>query len=156
MRTRVVWLGLVTVLVIAVTAFSVVSARRLGTQEPPRGALAAGLADRAVALMERDFRELTSPGGGPVACAARPFGVRPEGLTEAAQATTIYAWVYCRGAGRTLLSPVALRLGEPPSIRVPAGGEDRERSLRRIFPADVRDAMRRIDAASLRSSLRAG
>ena len=134
---------LVLAVVIAAAGFAVVSARRLGTQPPPRGRLAADLAVRVTQLMERDFRGLTAAGGEPVDCTARPFGVRPEGLTDAADATTIYAWVTCRAdGGRTLVNPVALRLDRPPSVRMPESGDGRERSIRRIFPADVRDALR--------------
>lgn len=153
MRTKVLWVGLITLVVTSATAFSVISARRLGPQQPPQGALADGLATRVVTLMESDFADRTDPTGGRVSCAARPFGVRPEGLTRAAQATTIYAWVYCRAGARTLFTPLALRLGGPPSVRMPARGSDHERSIRRIFPADVRDALRRTDTGSLRSSL---
>jgi hypothetical protein len=149
-RTRSLWGALFVLIVVTVTAFAVVSARRLGTQQPPSGPLAADLADRVTALMENDFRSVTTPGDASVTCAARPFGVRPEGLTRAAEATTIYAWVYCRGAGRTLLSPVALRLGKQPAVRLPETGDDRERSIRRIFPADVRDALRTTDADALK------
>lgn len=153
MRTRIVWIVAVLLAVLTVTAFSVVSARRLGTQKPPTGALADALADRVVALMQTEFRDVTSPDDAPVRCVARPFGVRPEGLTRAAEATTIYAWVYCRSANRSVLTPVALRLGRPPSVRVPEAGDGRRRSILRIFPADVRSALRRVDGRSLRSSL---
>lgn len=151
MRTRVVWVALITLAVVAVAAFSVVSARRLGVQQPPDGVLATDLARRVVTLLETDFRAATTAADAPVTCAARPFGVRPEGVASAAQATTIYAWVYCRAPARTLLAPVAVRLGRPPSVRLPEPGEDHERSLRRIFPADVRDALHRTDARSLRA-----
>jgi hypothetical protein len=150
------WIATVVVLVTAVTLFSVVSGRRVGTQEPPTGRLAGALAERVVTLMETDFRDVTAPHGGRVVCVARPFGVRPEGLTRAAQATTIYAWVYCRGAGESLLAPVAVRLGRKPSMRTPTRGEDHERSLRRIFPADVRESLSRTDRAALRSALDSG
>ena len=148
MRTRALWGALLTLIVVTVTAFAVVSAHRLGTQQPPSGELAADLADRVTALMETDFRTATTPGDASVTCAARPFGVRPDGLTRAADATTVYAWVHCRAQvagddGRTLRAPVAVRLDRPPSVRVPETGDERERSIRRIFPADVRDALRR-------------
>ena len=153
MRAKLGGIALITLVVVAVTAFSVVSARRLGVQQPPKGVLAADLAQRVVTLMETDFRAATTAADAPVSCAARPFGVRPEGLASAAEATTIYAWVYCRAPARTLLAPVAVRLGRPPSVRLPERGDDRERSIRRIFPADVRDALRRTDARSLRGSI---
>ena len=160
MRTRALWGALILVVAVAVTAFAVISARRLGAQEPPEGALAADLADRVTGLMEQDFRALTADGDESVVCAAQPFGVRPDGLTDAARATTIYAWVYCRtqtdGAGdRDLLAPVAMRLDRPPSIRVPEHGDGRERSIRRIFPADVRKALRTTDRSALRSVVEA-
>lgn len=134
---------LVTVAVLAAAGFATVSARRLGTQPAPTGRLADGLATRVVTLMEKDFRAATARGDVPVRCAARPFGARPEGLARPEQATTIYAWVYCRaGSGRTLHTPVALRLDGAPSLRVPEKGVDDERSIRRVFPADVRDNLR--------------
>jgi hypothetical protein len=152
--------GLIVVVVVAaLAAFAVVSARRLGPQRPPTGALADHLADRVTALMENDFRAVTAGDDEPVRCAARPFGVRPEGLTRAAQATTVYAWVYCRTlrgpdrAERTLLDPVAVRFDRPPSVRVPERGADRERSILRIFPADVRPALRRVDPRTLRPAV---
>jgi hypothetical protein len=142
MRTKLVGVLIMAVLV-AVAGFAAVSARRLGTQAPPGGALAADLASRVTALMEQDFRGLVADGDESVDCTARPFGVRPDGLTRAEEATTIYAWVDCRArGGRSLLTPVALRLGRPPSVRVPDAGDERERSIRRIFPADVREALR--------------
>lgn len=158
MRTRALWGALILAVAVAVTAFAVISARRLGTQEPPEGALAADLADRVTGLMEQDFRALAADGDESVVCAAQPFGVRPEGLTDAARATTIYAWVYCRsqtdGDGdRALLTPVAVRLDKPPSIRVPEHGAGRERSIQRIFPADVRKALRATDRSDLRASV---
>src|SRR3954447_20720065 len=97
MRTR-VWAAVVAVALVAVGVFAVVSARRLGTQPPPAGRLADALAGRGVAVLEGDLRGGRGGGGEPVRCAARAFGARPEGLTRAAQATTIYAWVYCRAA----------------------------------------------------------
>jgi hypothetical protein len=156
-RTRVLVGVLILALAGAITAFSVISARRLGTQAPPRGPLAADLAARVTDLMEHDFRGLTAAGPEPVRCTARPFGVRPDGLTRAAEATTVYAWVHCRAqvAGddaRTLRAPVAVRLDRPPSVRVPETGEERERSIRRIFPADVRDALRGTAPDDLRVS----
>jgi hypothetical protein len=142
-RTKALVSALVLAVVAAVAGFAAISARRLGTQAPPRGPLAADLAKRVTDLMERDFRDLTAPGATPVECTARPFGVRPEGLTRASEATTIYAWVHCRAPdGRSLRTPVALRLDRLPSVRVPDVGDERERSIRRIFPADVRDALR--------------
>jgi hypothetical protein len=146
-RTRVLVAVLILAVVVAVTGFSVISAGRLGTQTPPRGPLAADLAARVTQLMEHDFRGLTAAGPEPVRCTARPFGVRPDGLARAADATTVYAWVHCRAGvagdgSRVLLAPVAVRLDRPPSVRVPEAGDERERSIRRIFPADVRDALR--------------
>ena len=131
---------LVTLGLLAAGLFAVVSARRIGTQPRPTGDLAAGLGARVVKLMETTFRGTTGTGDEPVSCAARPFGVRPEGLARAEQATTIYAWVFCRGetSGRTLHTPVALRLDGSPVLRVPERGPDDPRSVRRVFPADVR------------------
>jgi hypothetical protein len=148
---------LIVAVMVAITGFSVISARRLGIQAPPRGPLAADLAARVTHLMEHDFRDLTAAGSEPVRCTVRPFGVRPDGLTRAADATTVYAWVHCRAqvagdSGRTLLAPVAVRLDRPPSVRVPEAGDERERSIRRIFPADVRDALRSTAGEDLRVS----
>jgi hypothetical protein len=145
-RMRALWGAMILIVLPALGAFAVISARRLGVQDPPRGRLAADLTARVTTLMEQDFRTLTTQGGEPVACTARPFGVRPENLTRASEATTIYAWVHCRtDGGETLLDPVALRLGSPPTVRVPQAGDERDRSLRRIFPADVRAAMQGSD-----------
>jgi hypothetical protein len=150
MRIRVLVGTLILAVVVAVAAFAVISARRLGTQAPPKGPLAADLAQRVTDLMERDFRGLTADGAAAVECTARPFGVRPDGLTRAAEATTIYAWVHCRTPdGRSLRTPVAVRLDRPPSVRVPEVGDERDRSIRRIFPADVRDALRAAGRADL-------
>jgi hypothetical protein len=136
--------ALVLTVVAGIAVFAVISARRLGTQAPPRGPLAEDLAARVTSLMERDFRGLTAAGATPVECTARPFGVRPDGLTRATEATTIYAWVHCRAPdGRSLRTPVAVRLDRPPSVRMPDAGDERDRSIRRIFPADVRDALHR-------------
>jgi hypothetical protein len=146
---RALWGVTILAVLMALAAFAVISARRLGVQDPPSGRLAADLSERVTTLMEKDFRTLTTRGGEPVACTARPFGVRPEGLTRAAEATTIYAWVHCRtDAGDSLIDPVALRLDSPPTVRVPQAGDERERSLRRIFPADVRAAMRGSDLSA--------
>lgn len=156
MGTRVLRGAAAMLLVVALAAFAVLSARRLGPQQPPAGALADRLADRVTVLMEDDFRAVTAGADEPVRCAAQPFGVRPEGLTRAAQATTIYAWVYCRAVhrpARTLLAPVAVRFDRPPSVRVPERGADRERSIQRIFPADVRPALRRVDPDALRPAV---
>jgi hypothetical protein len=146
---RALWGVMILAVLLALAAFAVISARRLGVQDPPSGRLAADLTARVTTLMEEDFRALTTQGGEPVACTAKPFGVRPEGLTRAAQATTIYAWVHCRtDSGESLLDPVALRLDSPPTVRVPQAGDERERSLRRIFPADVRAAMHGSDLSA--------
>ncbi len=137
-----IWAALLGAVLVAVACFAVVSARHLGTQRPPTGALAVALAARTETLLETTFRAATGPA--PVACAARPFGARPEGLRRAADATTIYPWVHCRGAGgQALAAPVALRLDGEPALRVPerAGRAFDRRSLDRIFPADVRPAM---------------
>lgn len=151
--------ALVVVVVIAVAGFAVLSARRLGTQRPPTGVLADRLADRAAHLMETEFRAATAPGPDPVACAARPFGVRPERLTRAEDATMIYAWVYCRELpssarpARTLSTPVALRLEGRPALRVPGSARADDRSLQRIFPADVRPALERTRRVDLRTAV---
>jgi hypothetical protein len=149
---------LVLVIVVAVAGFAVVSARRLGIQRPPGGALAEGLAQRTVRLMETEFRDRTAAAGEPVACAARPFGVRPDRVARAEDATMIYAWVYCRalpssGPGRVLSAPVALRLDGPAAVRVPDSARADDRSLQRIFPADVRPALERTRHHDLRTAV---
>jgi hypothetical protein len=147
------------VVMAGLAVFAVISARQLGPQRPPTGVLADRLAERVTVLMENDFRAVTAGTDEPVRCAAEPFGVRPEGLTKAAQATTVYAWVYCRTLrapgrpDRTLLTPVAVRFDRPPSVRMPERGADRERSILRIFPADVRSALARVDPRVLRASV---
>ncbi|GAA0812925.1 hypothetical protein [Spirilliplanes yamanashiensis] len=143
MRTKLVS-ALVTIGLLAAAGFAAVSARRLGPQPPPSGPLADALGDRVVKLMETSFREAVSGRAEPVRCAARPFGARPENLSRAAQATTIYAWVFCRAerTGRTLHTPVAVRLDGEPALRMPEKGPADERSVRRVFPADVRDNLR--------------
>jgi hypothetical protein len=142
--------ALVVVVVLGLAAFAVVSARSLGTQRPPTGPHADALAARTVRLLENDLRDAVAAGATSLTCAARPFGVRPERLTRAEDATTIYAWVYCRGGGRALSAPVALRLDGAPSVRVP--GSD-ERSLERIFPADVRRALQSTRRDDLRAAV---
>lgn len=141
MRARILSV-LVTLGVLGAVGFAAVSARRLGPQPPPTGPLADALAGRVVKLMETTFRGVLLPEA--ARCAARPFGVRPERLSRASQATTIYAWVHCRGleTGRAVQVPVAVRLDGEPSLRVPEKGAGDERSLRRVFPADVRDNLR--------------
>lgn len=145
--------ALVTVAVITAGAFAAASAHRFGPQRPPTGLLADALAGRVAQLMETDFRAEIGGGEAPVRCAARAFGARPEGLLRAVEASTVYAWVYCRGQGAELLAPVAVRFDRPPSVRIPRPGRDRNRDIRRIFPADVRDALRGTDTGALRGSL---
>lgn len=154
------WRGLRSLLVVvAVAGAAAVAARTIAAQTPPTGPVAEQLGVRVARLMETDFRDQITSRPGRLVCAARPFGTYPERPTDAAQVATVYAWVSCResrpGAPPALLS-VAVSLDDPPSVRVPSRGQDRERSIRRIFPADVRDAMRAVDTSDLAAQVRPG
>lgn len=121
-----------------------VAARTVWTREPPTGPLADQLAATVERLMETRFRTATTARPGRVVCAARAFGTDPARPADLAAVTTVYAWVVCRPAApgaAQLATPVAIRLGQTPSIRIPERGLDRDRSIRRIFPPTVRDAL---------------
>lgn len=147
------WRGLWTLVVVLVLAGgAAVLSRTVGAQRPLTGPVADQLAERVSRLMETDFSDRVTAGPGRLRCAARPFAAHPERPTSVRDVATVYAWVHCRraaGSGGAELLPVAIRFDDPPSVRVPVHGDDRARSIRRIFPPDVRDAMAAVDTARL-------
>jgi hypothetical protein len=80
-----------------------------------------------------------------IVCAARPFGVEPGSAVTVDQVTVVYAWTLCKETlpdgqyGDQVAVPVAIRLGQPPSIHVPQSGENHEGDRYAMFPANLHD-----------------
>ncbi|MFI7439297.1 hypothetical protein [Nonomuraea indica] len=81
-------------------------------------------------------------GAGEVVCAVDPFGVEPAGAATVAEVEWVYAHHMCAitgpGAGwaRSVRAsgPIAVRLGDPPVVRVPEPGTGYPERVRRLVP----------------------
>jgi hypothetical protein len=103
------------------------------SQQPvPTGALATDAADRAtraVAAAQPDMN-----------CKARAFGLEPSGATGIDEVTTIYAWAFCRDKHGGTAEMVPAAIDRAGTVRIPPD-DDWAAAVKRIFPADVRDAV---------------
>jgi hypothetical protein len=148
MATRGVWLPVLVLAVVAAGAALAVT--RPWTAREGEDALRPEVRD-ALTLRILDVVEHTSQGRAvvttgddPVGCAVRAFGTSPEGVSDAAQAQTVYAWAICwtvvEGKPLTGASmPIAVHFGPPVRVEKPSDGGDYTRSVKAMFPPRLYD-----------------
>ncbi len=148
MAKRGVWLPVLVLALVAAGAALAVTRpweSRPG-EDPMRPEVRDALALKVLNVVENtpEGRAVVTTGSDPVGCAVRAFGTAPEGVSDAAQAQTVYAWAVCwtvvGGKPQTGASmPIAVHFGPPVRVEKPSDGGDYTRSVKAMFPPRLYD-----------------